>query len=266
MIDYPRFIEDNFTIVNKELKTVDFILNEQQRKLCDDMRGKDVILKARQQGFSSLISAIFATDFILEENFYSVIVADIDDNSAMLLEKVKKYIESYELKTGVKVPLKYDSKSELYNPFMNSRYHIGTAKNTQFGRSRTISNLHLSEAAFYPHLSSIMAGAGQAVVKTGKFILETTANGFNEFKDFWDDAVRGQNGFTPHFFSASGFYPEEFLEYKRRELGRLFLQEYPDKPIDAFVASGDCYFNTDALAKHYDRCIEPNILVGQSVA
>jgi hypothetical protein len=52
------------------------------------MSGFDVILKARQQGFSSVILAMFTADFLLKENSRSVIVADIDDNATELLDTV----------------------------------------------------------------------------------------------------------------------------------------------------------------------------------
>ena len=264
-MNYKAFIEDNLEIVNKKLETVPFILNAPQNKINASLKGKDIILKARQEGFSSFIAAMFTADFILTPNSYSVIVADIDDNSQMLLEKVKGYIKSYERHNMVKVPLKYNSKTELFNPFMNSRYNIGTARNTEFGRSRTISNLHLSEVAFFSNIENIIAGAGQAVIPGGKFVLETTANGFNDFKDMWERSKRGETGFTTHFFKASEFYSVEFLKEKAVELGRKYKQEYPETDIEAFVASGECYFNTEGLQWHYDRAIKPGVNVANSV-
>jgi hypothetical protein len=218
-----------------------------------------MILKARQQGFSSVILGMFTCDFLLMKNSRSVVVADIDDNATELLDRVKKYIASYEDITGVKVPLKYNSKSELYNEAMDSRYTIGTAKNAEFGRSKTITNLHLSEAAFYPNLERLMAGAGQAVVENGRFIIETTANGFNEFKTSWDDATSIGNGFKPLFYKASDFYPEEFLLRKKVELKRTFPQEYPETPEEAFLTSGDSFFDVFALKDHMQRVREPII-------
>ena len=265
MIDYPRFIEENFTIIDKSLNTTPFILNKPQRRLSALLSGRSDILKARQEGFSSYITAMFTADFILLENSYSISVADVSDNAELLLQKVKHYISSYEETNGIKVPLKYNSKHELYNPFMNSRYQIGTAGNTQFGRSRTVSNLHLSEAAFYPDIEGILAGAGQAVIEDGRLIIETTANGFNEYKTHREHSRRGETGYNALFFPASEFYPADFLDKKRKELGRLFLQEYPETEQDAFIASGECYFSSDALHIYYKQCREPGVGVFEAV-
>lgn len=262
LINYRQFIEENFQIVNKDLQLVDFRLNDIQIKYLErDAFFKDIVLKARQEGFSSLIGAIFTTDFIIVENSYSIIVADIEENAEILLARVKLFIESYNTKSKTPVPLKYETTSLLYNPFMNSRFSIGTAKNTEFGRSRTISNLHCSEVAFYPNIQGIIAGAGQAVIESGKEIYETTANGFNEFKDFYFAAKNGENGYKALFYKASDFYSKEFLDKKRMQLGRLFPQEYPDSDLECFLASGDCFFDTDRLKEYYNAC-RPAITAG----
>ncbi|MCR4307658.1 MAG: hypothetical protein NUV80_03785 [Candidatus Berkelbacteria bacterium] len=254
---YKRFIQDKFEIVNKDGLAVPFVLNSIQEAYTQQSTGRDIILKARQQGFSSFKLAQYATDFLLKENSVSIVVADIADNATALLEKVKYYLKAYETKTGVKIPLKYNSKYELYLEPMNSKYQIGTAENVDFGRSKTITNLHLSEAAFYKHLKKLLAGALQAVVPEGDVTIETTANGFNEFKEFWDQSVKGETGFAPLFYKASDFYSPEFLERKRKELGDSFRQEYPESAEEAFLTSGSMYFDHEALEAYLKRIREP---------
>jgi hypothetical protein len=251
------FIEDNLKIIDKNSKEVPFQLNAMQKKFVADATGKDIILKGRQMGFSSFILGAFTKDFIFTDNSLSVVLADIADNSQDLLARVKQYIKSFEEKNNVKVPLKYNSKYELQNAFNNARYIIGTAENTEFGRSKTITNLHMSEAAFYKHFRKLHASAGTALTPTGRFVIETTANGFGEFKEFWDESVLGETGFTPHFYTSHGFYPPEFIESERKRLGRLFDQEHPSTPEIAFITSGELYFNTDSLRWYLAQTKEP---------
>jgi len=177
-----------------------------------------------------------------------VVVADESENAIELLDRVKFYIKSFEEKYEIKIPLKYNSRYELVNGPLNSKYTIGTAKDAQFGRSKTITNLHLSEAAFYSDLERLLAGALQAVVPTGKVFVETTANGLNYFSDYWDLSRLGKTGFTPLFYKASDFYTPEFLAGKRQELGRLFPQEYPETPQEAFLTSGDPFFSLQSIS------------------
>lgn len=254
---YKRFIENELTIVDKKGQEVPFELNAIQKKFVENSTGRDIILKARQQGFSSFTLAAFTADFILKENSLSVVVADNANNAQDLLSRVKWYIKAYEEKNGIKVPLKYNSKYELANAATGSRYIIGTAENTEFGRSKTITNLHLSEAAFFPHFQKLLASAGSAVVPDGKFIVETTANGFNEFRDWWNQSVNGETGFTAHFFKASDFYSPEFLEGERKRLGRLFSQEYPETAQEAFITSGNQYFDRESLQNYLKQVKKP---------
>lgn len=251
------FIEEQLSIIDKHGNDIPFQLNDMQRKFVNEATGKDIILKGRQMGFSSFILGAFTKDFIFKENSLSVVIADIADNSQDLLARVKHYIKAFEEKNNTKVPLKYNSKYELQNAFNNARYIIGTAENTEFGRSKTITNLHMSEAAFYKHFRKLQASAGTALTPTGRFVIETTANGFNEFKEFWDESVLGDTDFTAHFYTSHGFYPKEFMDSERKRLGRLFDQEHPETPEIAFITSGELYFDTDALRDHLALTREP---------
>lgn len=260
-LGYKKFIESRLSIVNKQSEAVPFVLNEIQNKyLLEDSTGRDVILKARQQGFSSLILAIFTFDFILKNNQRNVIVADISDNASELLDRVKFYIKSYEDTKGIKVPLKYNSKYELYNEVTLSRYTIGTADNVDFGRSKTITNLHLSEAAFYNNLDKMFSGAMQAVVPDGRIIIETTANGYGYFKSFWDDCKLGERPFKPLFYKASDFYSPEFLTNKQGELKEQFPQEYPESDTEAFLSSGEMFFRSESLKWYLDQAKEGQVV------
>ena len=88
-------------------------------------------------------------------------------------------------------------------------------------------------------------------------IIETTANGFNELKTYWDESVLGQTPFRPLFYKASDFYSKEFLGEKSRELGRDFMQEYPETALEAFLTSGETYFDKEALKYYLDNSREP---------
>lgn len=251
------FIEDELTIIDKTGKEVPFKLNATQKKFVQEATGKDIILKGRQMGFSSFILGAFTKDFIFKENSLSVVVADISDNASDLLARVKHYIRAFEEANNTKVPLKYNSKYELHNAQNNARYIIGTAENTEFGRSKTITNLHFSEAAFYKHFEKLLAGAGTALVPDGRFVIETTANGFNEFKTFYNDSQLGETEFTAHFYPSQDFYDAEYLQKEKKRLGRLYDQEHPATPELAFITSGDGYFDNDALRLYLENTMEP---------
>lgn len=245
-----------FDIVSKEGQTVSFNANKEQQLFIASMTGKDVILKSRQIGFSSVILGIFTLDFLLKENSRSVCISHDSPSSQKLLDKVKFFIQSAEQK-GLAINLKYNSRNELVNSDKNSSFYIGASGNKSFGRGDTLTNLHLSEFAFYDDQEAMLASVLQAVVPSGRVIIESTANGMNYFKTFWDKSKVGETGFKTHFFDNS-FYSKEFLEQKKRELGDLlFKQEYPATDLEAFASTGSPFFDREALQYYLKNIQEP---------
>jgi hypothetical protein len=247
--DYKENIP-RFDIVNKEGQTVPFKLNEPQLRLLDEMSQKNVILKVRQLGFSSLILAVFTLDFLLIENSRAVVLSHDGESAQKLLDRVKFFINSVKDKR-LKVELRYNSRAEMVNADKNSSIYIGRAGSKSFGRGDTINNLHLSEWAYYEHPERLLASILQAVTPTkSKVFIESTANGMNYYKEFWDKSKAGLSGFKPHFFDNQ-FYSKAFLDEKRQELGEeMFKQEYPANDLEAFISSGNPFFDREAL-RHY---------------
>ena len=79
-------IEVAFYIVNKKRETVPFFLNEVQRDFVDKLETLGTskpffILKGRQQGFTSVITAIQLSYAIVRKNFSGFTMADRSDNT-----------------------------------------------------------------------------------------------------------------------------------------------------------------------------------------
>jgi len=252
---YIKAIEDNFTIIDKDKNEVPFILNKAQRHFVENLTDRNVILKARKMGFSSVLLAMACVKFLFGKHERCISMSFDKNASSKQLERAKQFIKSYERINNVKVPLKYNSKNELVWEGQNedgSTYtnalRIGTAKSTGFGRGDDITFLHLTEVSFAVDLEQLLAGAGEAVVYNTIITLETTANGYNEFKTFWDEASSGARNYKCMFYDPSWEYDEDYLNKKRMELGRLYDQEFPMTPELAFIASGNLYFNKDSLS------------------
>ncbi len=254
---YQEFIEERFTIINKDKIEVPFILNEAQEAFLRECTYRNIILKCRKLGFSSLLLAIAVTKFILGKNERCVTMSFDATASGKQLERAKHFIRSYELIRGTKIPMKYNSKSEMVfegtddkgSSYTNT-LRIGTARSNSFGRGDDITFLHLTEVSQCDNLEELLSGVGEALVNGAMTTMETTANGFNVFKRFWDEAVMGKRNYTPMFFDPSWEYSPEFLDYKQQELGNLYDQEYPSTPEQAFIASGSTYLDKLAMAKY----------------
>jgi len=243
--NYKRAIENEFTIVNKQKDEVPFILNKAQVDIGPKLTEQNIILKARKLGFSSLMLSIAAIKFLFGKNERCVSMSFESSASAKQLQRAKHFIKSFEWKNKITLPLKYNSKFEMMyegtdkttgKPYTNTLV-VGTARASSFGRGDDITFLHLTEVAYCENLSQLLAGVGEALVDNAMLTLETTANGYGGFKDFWDNSVLGKTGFKTFFYSPVWEYNQEFLEKRKMKLGYLFPQEYPMTPEEAFITT-----------------------------
>ncbi len=281
-IDYKTFIEEEFDILNKEGHVVPFklfpvqnkyleILNEDYNKL-EGLR--EIILKARQEGMSSFVLGLFATDFILKPNSISICISHKRDATQKLFRKVKSYIESYCFRHGFDTNSYFlsDNKNEIESRSNGSYFYIGTAGSKVGGRGGTAQNILFSEAAFYQDTEVITAkeiieGSSQQVPQgVGKIFIESTANGFgNYYQVEWDRAMRRESNYKPRFFSWEEFYSEEWIEKKKRDFQNedTFKQEYPRTPDEAFIHSGTPYFDMKMIQYQLAHVAIPPVQQGK---
>lgn len=296
------YIQHFLKIIDKKGKTIPFILNQPQQRLYAVVReqqkqGKPVrviILKARQMGFSTLVEAIIFWLAATARFVYCLIVAHTEDATDSLFQMSRRYYEN--LPEALKPMQQASNAKELVfdrpsrykgdRVGLGSRIRCATAGGKGIGRGKTVKALHLSEFAFWPgNKRETLVGLLQTVPdEPGTFVfIESTANGFEEFKDLWDKAVAdyraGVESWVPVFFAWF-----EMAEYRRRvpknfertpeeeELaitfglddeqlawrrwcidvncgGDLdkFHQEYPCTPDEAFISTGRCAFDKKAL-------------------
>ena len=183
-------IEVAFYIVDKKKKTVPFFLNEVQRDFISKFeewgtKKPYFILKGRQQGFTSLITAMQLAFAIVQKNFSGFTLADSGDNTRAIFNDKARVVYN-RLPEELKPTEKFNSVNELFFDKLNSSWRIATASD-QVGRSRTLNFVHFSEVAFYEcSLANLQKSIGEAMTEDAFRVYETTANGFNEAKDLWD--------------------------------------------------------------------------------
>lgn len=305
---YPeKLIELEFVIVDKRKTVVPFFLNEVQKdfigKLNEALRefeeGKRnemsfLILKGRQQGFTSLITAYQLAATILHRNFEGFTLADVESNAQAIFENKAKYPHS-QLPEMLKPTEKFNNRKELRFSNINSTWAVATAtKNV--GRSRTINFFHGSEAAFWQvPMGQIQAAMKPAFTPEGCIIIyETTANGFNDFKDMWDSGVyincfyewwrtkeyrhsfenaEKEKEFDELIKNGRGWISDRlrWLKDKKLEKEQLYWyfntyqgltdketikQEYPCSPEEAFLMSGRPVFSIENIVKRISHLRE----------
>ena len=310
---YPLYVlmEKLLRIIDKDGNCVPFILNFQQvkayKEMCEQRRRHEPIrfniLKARQLGMSTFIAGVFFLITMYTPNWKSGVIADKQDHAENIFDKYKFFYEHLDdsnpakeeinkfnldpKNKGKKHPLSYKpqlvyNKGKQYlETIAHSIIEVLVAGESS-GRSGTYNALHLSEVAFFPNLNVTLRGLLATVSRknlNSMVFLETTANGFNEYKDRRDmDYARKTNyiGFfiprfdNPDYAEKCDKLPlmEEWLYEKQKQynltneqmayyLGLYYeagsdkngvLQEYPFCPTDAFISTGNCLFGIEQVA------------------
>lgn len=301
-INTKKYIESALKIRTKDGKIAPFILNNAQLKLYNIIKdnynkGKPImiiILKARQLGFSTFTGGLFTKLTTTHKFIDTAIIAHTSEASSNLFNMYKLFYE--QLPPQLKPTKKASNAKELVfdnekGTGLKSKIRCMTAGASGLGRSLTLNYMHLSELAFWEgDVQEALTGLMQAF--TGKpnsiCIIESTPNGYNKFKDMWDDAVNGDSDFIPLFvgwnenpdyslpYSGFELTPEEEelkttynltldqLEWRRRTIRNKcnndinqFHQEYPICPEEAFLASGQCAFDQEKLVERIKTAPEP---------
>ena len=293
-INTKKYIENYIKIRNKEGKIVDFKLNNPQQRLYDIIKEQKkakkpvriIILKARQMGFSTLTESILFKETVTKFNRRTGIITHLASATSNLFNMSKLMLDN--LPEEMKPSIKRSNAQELIfdndeGTGLKSKIKCMTAGTSGVGRSDTFDNVHLSELAFWEgDVTATLTGLFQAVpnLPDTMIIIESTANGFEKFKELWDQAVNGENDFIP-LFVAWFELPEYSMPYsgfkltkEEEELKELynltndqlewrrwcirnncqndleqFKQEYPSCPEEAFISTGKCVFDKEAIIK-----------------
>lgn len=300
-INTKKYIEKYVKIRDKSGRIIDFKLNEPQQKLYDIIKqlkkeGKPVriiILKARQMGFSTLTESILFKETATKFNINTGIVAHKEEATTNLFNMSKRIYDN--LPDAMKPTKKASNAKELIfdnqeGTGLKSKIKCMTAGADGVGRSDTFNNLHISELAFWGNAKETMLGLMQAVpnLPNTMVIIESTANGYEYFKEIWDKAVRKENDFIPLFvgwheleeyqmpYSGFELTPEEkqLQETYNLSLDQLtwrrwcianncggdieqFKQEYPMNPHEAFIVSGASVFDKEAIIIRLETIPKP---------
>lgn len=289
-INYRKFIEDNFLVLDSKTQLpTKYKFNIVQQKYYDmlwkdypKMEGvRDIVLKARQEGISTFILALFTVDFIMVPHSVSICISHRKDSTELLFKKVKFFLESYCKKNGFALSdyLKTDNKGSIENKYNNATFYIGTAGAKVGGRGGSARNIHFSECAFYQDTELITASeivvatAQQVPQDRGMIFIESTANGEgNYYQKEWERANEFEDGkrlssYHPRFFGWQEFYTPEWVEQKRGDFPteQLWKQEYPQDADEAFIVSGSPYFDAQILQAML-KAAKPPIQTGRMAA
>lgn len=262
-------------------------------------------LKARQVGMSTWTQAKAVHRCTLRERYDALTVAHDRETGSKLYRMAETIWANLPNDPELKPALGQHRRQRFLHfagdalwttgeAFPDSRYFVDTAGEFQAGRGGTYRLVHGSEVAFWPQIMLKLTALMAAVPDDPESLitLESTANGFNEFKDLWDDAEEGRNEYIAFFWpwwredeyvrpflndldrerftvgdasnpdaeeepelikvaKNQGFeLTAEQLNWRRYVIAnkcggdiRIFHQEYPSTPEEAFISTGKKVFD-----------------------
>ncbi len=151
--------------------------NRAQRRLLANLHYRNIILKARQLGFTTLIAIYFLDCALFRKDVRAGIIAHEEDAAkAIFRDKVKFAYERLPPALREAFPLKRDSAEELVFA-NNSSIRVSTSM-----RSGTLQYLHVSEfgkicAKRPDRAREVITGSIPAVPLSGQLFIESTAEG-----------------------------------------------------------------------------------------
>ena len=306
---YPeKLIELVFIVVDKNQKTMPFFLNDVQHDFIDTLNKakedfKDgiitdiclLVLKGRQQGFTTVVTALQLAYSITHRNFQGFTLADKSDNSEAIFQNKAKFPYS-QLPEVLQPTEKFNNRKQLLFEKLNSSWAVDTATK-DVGRSRTVNFFHGSECAFWQFgIAPVQGALGEAFTKNCIKIFESTANGYNDFEKMWNSGVH-INCFYEWWRTKEyriGFRNDELMQDFLHEIDTkkgwiwdrlrwlrdaknldaeqlfwywnkydkyldkdLIKQEYPCTPQEAFLLSGKNVFDTAVILDRLARLQKP---------
>jgi len=268
-----------YKIITKDKRLITLKANKAQADYRKKRTKRDLILKARQLGFTTEKVIEYLDETIFNENTTTAIIAHRREKVQSIFEIVKlafKYLPDL-----LKPRVSYDNKNELTFPDINSKIYV-----TMDTRSETVHNLHISEIDFMRNPQDILLAALESVPDSGTISIESTANGIGVLYDLWNDK---DSEFKKHFYNwlwdkdykikTDKSFEELKREYKilaeeyeliedapdrfsmtKEQLAfyikkirrhkRKVVQEYPLTDREAFISSGKNVFLQSTLQKH----------------
>jgi hypothetical protein len=216
------FIESCLWIQPKEGGLVPFRLNDRQMDFYRAVRadwkaGEPIrycIVKARRQGFSTLIEALLYWRSTTRKHTNSLVVAQDIPTSENILDIAHRFTNFDRRKDCGQMPeISRDNRGEIVfdthwrerggDQGLDSRFVVASADRKTGGRSYTLQNFHGSEVAHWTD-STLVTGIVDALSYKPETLgfLESTANGRNGyFYDTYKKAEKGRGMWKPWFCS-----------------------------------------------------------------
>ena len=237
-IRHPERGRIKFELFDAQIECIRMWLNERY----------SIALKARQIGFSTLISTFCFWSTFFYPDRAVVMLSKTERDAVKLLEKAKygsRFLPDWIKNRG---PVMQINQTRM--GFTNESYLESLPSASDPARGESVYTVVVDELGLLPNSEEAWAAIEPIADVGGRVIMLGTAHGEgNLFHKLWVGSQNRTNRFKGLFFPWwSGDRDQDWYEVKVRDLPPWQIaQEYPSDPDEAFLRSGHPVFNVDAI-------------------
>lgn len=208
--DFRRFA-GLVKIVDKSGQRIPFTLNDIQKTYCGGRTQRDVVLKPRQIGFTTLEQVRDVYAFLTKPGSRVVTTCQSLSDHSPKITLAKNYAGIFRSlqEAGIQIPFTSEASGHWAIASRDSTLSILEAGASQAsaekkGRAGTVTRLHSTETAFYEYAESTLNALLECVPGPehgSEVVFESTPNGASGvFYQYCQDATSGKSGYKLHFY------------------------------------------------------------------
>jgi hypothetical protein len=170
-------LDNLYWIVDEHGTETRFCMNEEQRDFVRNLHTRNLILKARQLGFSTLLEILELDQGLFNANHNGVVISDTLPNANKLFGKIEFALKRIPEALKLALPIKNSAAKTSIEWEHGSTIYVSTSS-----RGGTVQFLHVSElgriARKWPERAAeIVSGAFESVSADNIIVVESTAEG-----------------------------------------------------------------------------------------
>lgn len=272
----------------RNLVNMSFEMFPVQRHYIENKTNRDIVVKSRQVGFSTIVEALIAHKTFTMPYQNSSIIAHDEDTAMNLFTTFQRFYEN--LPQDKKPKSDWRSGLRMRFPALDSYIYIDGANSDHLGLGRSLSNAHLSEVAkWHPSKAELLfTEISQTVPEGGYLVMESTPHGrAGLFYKLYQAAKKGDIPYKAFFYPwwwdstchrspKPGFVltPQEkelkrfvtmtdkmeltdeqiaFRREKISEIGERYFEEYPENDIDCWLSTDISVFDAVAIRRYMQK-------------
>ena len=202
-----RDIQALLTIKTIRAERKSFILNRVQRDLIQTQGHRDLTLKSRRIGVTSVKCADFCLRTLLRGNIAYALVLDEESKVAGWRQIIDDWVKEDLRKWGISPRIGKDNANMLTFPGIGSEIHVFTAGKKAPGRSSGFNILHLSETSHYEDAEKTITAIEPTVPPPPYGIISEESTPYGVGGLFYDDWQAARAAETDSRSSASLYLP-----------------------------------------------------------